>query len=61
KAQVQCAIELAHPVAEVLQEPLTQTHHLTQFVESFLDRRVSRRPFLSCEASDAERINRIVM
>jgi hypothetical protein len=52
-------VKLAHPVAEVLQQPVAQAHHLAQFVEAFLGHLAGRRMFLSREARDAERIDRI--
>src|SRR3984893_12811719 len=52
-------MKLAHAVAEVLQQPVAQAHHLAQFVEAFLGHLAGRRMFLSREARDAERIDRI--
>ena len=57
EAQIDQAMQLAHAIAEVLQQPLAQVHQLAQLLGYGVGNASARRPFLRCEPGDAKRVD----
>ena len=57
EAEIDQAMQLAHAIAEVLQQPLAQAHELAQLLGRRIGQAGGRRALLGGEAGDAERID----